>query len=82
MSDLTIKYKLYEHVPVFNMEEMSKEVKLEQSPMIKTLLFSDSKKADTHYMVVALMETKPEKGNFFHIQLIGKKLEPPITMSE
>ena len=61
LNELSINYKLYQHDPVFNMEEMSKQLKLEHSPLIKTLLFSDSKKPDTHYMVLAEMNTKPEK---------------------
>ena len=52
LNDLAIPYKLYEHQPVFNMEEMSAHLKLEHSPLIKCLLFSD-KKPTTHYMVLA-----------------------------
>lgn len=40
---------------------MSSKLKLEQSPFIKCLLFTDSKKANTHYMVLAEMNTKPDK---------------------
>ena len=63
-----------------NMEEMSAKVKLNDSPFIKTLLFSD-KKPNTHFMVLAEMNTKPDKGNFLFTQVIGKKSEPLITMS-
>lgn len=61
LNQLTINYKLYQHDPVFNMEEMSNKLKLERAPLIKTLLFSD-KKPNTHYMVLAEMNTKPDKG--------------------
>lgn len=62
LADLQIPYKLYEHDAVFNMEEMAAKVKLDQSPLIKSLLFSD-KKPNTHFMVLAETSTKPEKGN-------------------
>ncbi len=61
LKQLTINYKLYQHEPVFNMEEMSAKLKLEHSPLIKSLLFTD-KKPNTHYMVLAEMNTKPQKG--------------------
>jgi hypothetical protein len=63
------------------MEEMSNKVKLDKSPLIKSLLFSD-KKPNAHFMILAEMNTKPEKGKFGFIQPFGKKLEPPTTMSE
>jgi len=40
---------------------MGEKVKLEKSPLIKSLLFSD-KKPNTHFMILALTGTKPEKG--------------------
>lgn len=61
LNELAINFKLYEHDPVFNMEEMNNKLKLERAPLIKTLLFSD-KKPNTHYMVLAEMNTKPDKG--------------------
>lgn len=61
LEDLQITYKLYEHDAVFNMEEMAAKVKLEKSPLIKSLLFSD-KKPNTHFMILAETSTKPEKG--------------------
>jgi hypothetical protein len=64
LEDLHIAYKLYEHDAVFNMEEMAAKVKLEKSPLIKSLLFSD-KKPNTHFMILAETSTKPEKGIFF-----------------
>jgi hypothetical protein len=79
LNDLAIKYKLHQHDPVFNMEEMSSKLKLEQSPFIKCLLFSDSKKANTHYMVIADMNTKPDKGTSRPTQPTGKKLAPRTT---
>ena len=44
------------------MEEMTAKVKLEKSPLIKSLLFTD-KKPNTHFMILAEATTKPEKGN-------------------
>ena len=44
------------------MEEMTAKVKLEKSPLIKSLLFTD-KKPNTHFMILAEAATKPEKGN-------------------
>ena len=61
------------------MEEMSAHLKLEQSPLIKCLLFSD-KKPNTHYMVLAGINTKPEKGNFGGMQLTGRRWVQLITM--
>ena len=61
LKDLAIPYKLYEHDAVFNMEEMAAKLKLEKSPLIKSLLFSD-KKPNTHFMVLAETNTKPDKG--------------------
>ena len=66
LDDLHIAYKLYEHDAMFNMEEMAAKVKLEKSPLIKSLLFSD-KKPNTHFMILAETATKPEKGNDFVI---------------
>lgn len=40
------------------MEEMAAQVKLEKSPLIKSLLFSD-KKPNTHFMILAETNTKP-----------------------
>lgn len=61
LAELQIPYKLYEHEAVFNMEEMAAKVKLDKSPLIKSLLFSD-KKPNTHFMILAESSTKPEKG--------------------
>ena len=58
LTELQIPYKLYEHDAVFNMEEMAAKVKLEKSPLIKSLLFSD-KKPNTHFMILAHTDTKP-----------------------
>lgn len=80
LNELTINFKLYQHQPVFNMEEMSAQLKLEHAPLIKTLLFSD-KKPNTHYMVLAEMNTKPDKGTPHPTQPTGKRLAPPITTS-
>ena len=52
LKELQIPDRLYEHDPVFNMEEMSAKLKLEKSPLIKSLLFSD-KKPNTHFMILA-----------------------------
>jgi hypothetical protein len=48
------------------MEEMAAKVKLDNSPLIKSLLFSD-KKPNLHYMILAEMSTKPEKGKTLFI---------------
>jgi len=61
LAHLQIPYKLYEHDAVFNMEEMTAKVKLEKSPLIKSLLFTD-KKPNTHFMILAEAATKPDKG--------------------
>ena len=61
LDSLHIPYKVYEHVAVADMKEMKEHVKLEKSPLIKTLLWSD-KKPNTHWMIIAEMETKPNKG--------------------
>jgi hypothetical protein len=66
LNELQIPFKLYEHQAVFNMEEMAVHVKLEKSPLIKSLLFSD-KKPNTHFMILAESSTKPEKGNLYVI---------------
>ena len=52
LNELHIPFKLYEHDAVFNMEEMNNKLKLEKSPLIKSLLFSD-KKPNTHFMILA-----------------------------
>lgn len=62
------------------MEEMGAKVKLERSPLIKSLLFSD-KKPNTHFMILAESATKPEKGNPSPIQPSGNAWEPLTTMS-
>lgn len=59
------------------MEEMTAKVKLENSPLIKSLLFSD-KKPNTHFMILAEANTKPEKGKACLIQPFGRKLGPLI----
>jgi hypothetical protein len=69
---LQIPFKLYEHDAVWNMEEMNAKVKLEQSPLIKSLLFSD-KKPNSHFMILAEMNTKPEKGTPLPTQPSGRK---------
>ena len=79
LAQLKIPFKLYEHEAVFNMEEMAAQVKLEKSPLIKSLLFSD-KKPNQHFMVLAKSETKPEKGRCCLRQLSGRRWEPPTTM--
>lgn len=61
LDELKIAYKLYEHDPVFNMQEMSEKLKLEKSPLIKNLFFTD-KKPNSYFFVIAEMNTKPEKG--------------------
>ena len=58
---------------------MNAKLKLEHSPLIKCLLFSD-KKPNTHFMVLAEMNTKAEKGNYLTSQPTGKKSGPLITM--
>jgi hypothetical protein len=72
LASLGIPYKLYEHEAVFNMEEMGAKVKLDRSPLIKTLLFSD-KKPNSHFMILAEAATKPEKGNAPPTQPSGRK---------
>jgi hypothetical protein len=52
LAELQIKFHLHEHEAVFNMEEMGQKVKLNSSPFIKSLLFSD-KKPNAHYMIIA-----------------------------
>ena len=59
LDELKIDYKLYQHEPVFNMQEMSEKLKLEKSPFIKNLFFTD-KKPNSFFFIIADMNTKPE----------------------
>ncbi len=52
LDELKIPYKLYEHDPVFNMQEMSEKLKLEKAPLIKNLFFTD-KKPNSYFFIVA-----------------------------
>ena len=52
---------------------MTAKVKLENSPLIKSLLFSD-KKPNTHFMILAESNTKPEKGKIACYSAFWKKV--------
>jgi hypothetical protein len=60
---------------------MAAKVKLEKSPLIKSLLFSD-KKPNTHFMILAESATKPEKGKNIFMKHFGKELGPLTIMFE
>jgi hypothetical protein len=59
-----IEFRLYEHDPVFTMEEMQEKVKLERAPLIKNLFFTD-KKPNTFFLAIAKLDTKLEKGIYY-----------------
>jgi hypothetical protein len=60
LKGLEIVFKLIEHEPVMNMEELSK-IKLEKAPYVKNLFFTE-KKPNSYYMIIADNNTKIEKG--------------------
>ena len=61
LDSLGIKYILHEHEPVFTMEQLSK-VKLDKSPYVKNLFYSDKKRG--YYLIIAETNTVVEKGTF------------------
>ncbi len=63
LADLEIPYKLHEHEAVFTMEELS-QVKLEKSPHVKNLFYSD-KKSKGYYLIIADNATVVERGTSF-----------------
>lgn len=71
LTALKIPYQLHEHEVVTNMKEMAEKVKLVNAPLIKNLVFNDSKLKGLYYVIVA-GDTKIEKGNLSIIQVSGK----------
>lgn len=60
LAHLALPFKLYEHEAVANMKEMAEKVKLEHAPLVKNLVYSDSK-AKGFYYVLVLDDGKVEK---------------------
>lgn len=81
LAHLALPYKLYEHDAVLNMKEMAEKVKLEHAPLVKNLVYSDSK-AKCLYYVIVLDDGKVDKSNSSIIQLCGRRAESTPTMSD
>lgn len=58
---LSVEYNAYDHEASPTMEHVLKNVKLENSPFIKNLLYINSKKKE-YYLVSARHDVKVEKG--------------------
>lgn len=71
LTHLNLPFKLYEHDVVLNMKDMAEKVKLDHAPLVKNLVYADSK-AKCFYYVVVVDDAKIEKGRFVVIQVSGK----------
>ncbi|EGR33982.1 prolyl-tRNA synthetase family protein, putative [Ichthyophthirius multifiliis] len=67
LNQLKIEYKYYEHPPVFTVEEMLNNMKLEKAPLIKNLFYVDKK--HNYYLIAAKSDTKVEKNFWKNINL-------------
>lgn len=66
LAALKIPYQLHEHEAVTNMKEMADKVKLNNAPLIKNLVYNDSKVKGFYFFILA-DSAKVEKGKLGNI---------------
>ena len=60
LKELGITHKVHSHKACLNMKDMAENVKLDQAPFIKNMVYSDKK--DNIYYIIAHVDTQVNKG--------------------